>query len=602
MSGEGLLVAPSVPDETETRQPLTLSQTRRPGSVRRHLISQAVRDGWMVVAVNFNAAIFLGLVPLTGGYGAIEVLILLAVQTMACGLVALILLILALRRKGPSVAASDTIRATAWLSFGEVMLMLAWGAPAALLLPSGDFERDMLFIMTLTVIGVISAALTSRLPAALIFGRIALFAPPAISLAYVQQDQWVLLTALTVFAAATTLAVGYATYVQHLAQATQAVKLREARDALRDALGETERQREAALRETEMRERFMRAVTHDLRQPVGALGHYLDDLSRREPVSEDALHPLRSCVISANTVIDSVAQLALVTEGLPPAELKPCALGPLIARLSLETQALAAHHGLKLVAAKSTLWVMADPDRLERSVRNLIHNAIQYTDEGGILVGARPRGERVAVEVWDSGRGIAAEDRDAIFEAFQQGPAPPSRALGSIGLGLGIVREFAHSMKGDVGLESAPGQGSRFTLWLDRAAPEALEAPARTSLAGARVMIVDDDAAFAARAAEAIEAEGASVRLVTDIAEMRALDQAAVEAVDLLLLDIDLGQGLTGFELRRSFGEAVPRTLMVTAAASDEVRRIAREGGLRLVEKRSVRALVIVLKGLLRDG
>lgn len=594
MSEEGLLTGPLDGPDLGPARPISLTQTRRPASVRRYLVAQAARDGWVVVAVNFNAAIFLGLVPLTAGYGAVDSLILLGVQSAASIFAAAILLSMSFNRERSRIEGVATNRAAFRLSLGEVAMMLGWGAPAVRFLDSGGFEADMLVVMMLTVIGSISAALSSRLPGALVIGRLALFLPAIVWFAVVRPEGWALLTALTVFAGGVTMAVGYATYVQNLAQASQAVRLTETRDALRDAVVQVEQSRARAMREAAMRERFMHSVTHDLRQPIGALGFYLDDISRRAPDAQQALSAARSCVVSANGIIDSVAQLALVADSLPPPDLRPVALDPLFARLVAETKALARHHGLSLRHAPTSLHVTADADRLDRILRNLIHNAIQNTTAGGVLVGARPRGAEVALEVWDTGAGVPPEDRERIFEAFRQGRAQKGRALGSIGLGLGVVSDFAASMNGRVELKSVVGAGSRFSVILPRAPTG--EAPERRDLAGRRVLIVDDDAAYAARIADALARAGAETRALSHEEDIRAFAETGAGDADALVLDVDLGPGLDGVEIHRSLGRRAPPTLLVSAADSPALSARAREAGLRLLPKRaSDAALVLAL-------
>ncbi len=603
MTEEGLLTGPLDDQARGPARPITLGQTRRPASVRRYLVAQAARDGWVVVAVNFNAAIFLGLVPLTAGYGAVDSLVLLGVQSAASIFAATILLFLSFPARASGRATS---RAATWLSIGEVAMMLGWGAPAARFLEAGSFETDMLVVLMLTVIGAISAALSGRMPTALAIGRVALFGPTIAWLVVHRPEDWALLAALTVFAGGVTMAVGYATYVQHLAQASQAVRLAETRDALRDAVTEAERARSQALREVAMRERFMHSVTHDLRQPVGALGFYLDDIARKAPEAGEALHAARSCVISANSVIDSVSQIALVAEGLPPAALETVALDPLIGRLAVETRALAEHHALKLLRAPTSLHVTADPDRLERTLRNLLHNAIQNTETGGVLIGARRRGDHVAIEVRDTGRGVASEDREAIFQAFRQGPAAKGRALGSIGLGLATVRDFTASMGGEVELDSTLGAGSRFAIVLPRAAPAAETGAG--GLVGRRILVVDDDDAFAARAVEALREAGAEASALTDRGEIRALPEAGFalagpNATEALLLDVNLGPDLDGVTLRAALGADAPPTLLVTAELDRATEARARAAGLRIMRKQSsFAALRVALAALLRDA
>lgn len=578
--------------DASARRPIMLSQTRRPASVRRQLVSGSVRDGWIVVVINFNAAIFFGLVPLTAGYGAVESLIFLGVQTGASSVAVAILLILSMRPAGERETGARVRGQVRLLVIADTAIMVGWGGSALLFLAPDAFERNMLVILMLTTIGVITAALSSRLPESLLLGRAALFLPLIAYLMAGPLEHRELLAALASFAAATTLAVGYALHLQHLSQAALAVHLRETRDALGEALTSAERSAELARRETDMRERFMRSVTHDLRQPVGALGLHLREVARHIPEgAAGPLHAAESCVISANTVIDSVAQLALIAEGLPPPKMRPTRLAPIFEALALEAGALARHFGLRMRMARTSLAVLADHDLLERALRNLLHNALQYTQSGGVLIGAQRRAcGRVLIRIVDTGPGIAEAERAAIFKAFHQAPGMPNRALGNIGLGLAIVSDFASAMGAKVEFTSVVGAGSSFGLVLERADADDTAPP--VDLGGASVLVLDDDPDAAAALAGDLRALGAAPVVIEEPEEMRSLTRASLCGYDALLLDCRLGPTLTAFDILARLAEDAPTAVLVSSLVDAEMQRRAAVLRLPLLMKPVARSLL----------
>ncbi|MEM8754215.1 MAG: HAMP domain-containing sensor histidine kinase, partial [Pseudomonadota bacterium] len=496
---------PAEREAASPRRPVFLSQTRRPEAVREMLIRDGLRDGWIVLAVNMNAAIFFGLAPLTAGYGAAEALIFLGAQIFATS-AAIVILLAAMLRRGGEIGLGGARATTAAT---DLLLAAAWGGSALLFLSPEAFETNILILLLLTAFAVISAAFSARSPKTLGWGRCMLFGPAVLWLAAVEPPYWGLLIGLAVFAAAVSQVVGHAIYAQHLLQADQAIELAEARDKLAErsillegALAAARDGRAAAEREADLRERFMQAVTHDLRQPIGALGLYLKEASRRAPEAAEALDPARSCVVSAGAIIDSVSQVALIADGAPRPRIAPTPLAPLFERLEAETRALAAHHGVRLRRAPTSLAVAADAEMLARAVRNLVHNALQYAGGGAVLIGARRRGERVAIEVWDEGPGVPEGERAAIFEPFRRAAADGRRGLGNVGLGLSVVRSFAEAMGGEAALCSVEGRGARFSILL----PAACEGPARRAAFEGEALAVDDDPAAAAALAKALRA------------------------------------------------------------------------------------------------
>ena len=212
---------------------------------------------------------------------------------------------------------------------------------------------------------------------------------------------------------------------------------------------------------------------------------------------------------------------------------------------------------------------------LGRILRNLLSNAIRYTSRGHVGLHVEARGDGLRIVVEDSGPGIAAENREAIFQEFVRLDPEQGRGLG---LGLSIVQRLAEFLGHPLDVESRLGEGTRFSLEVPRAAATAgasaagPDAPA-AQLAGRRVLLVDEDLDVLAGTRVLLETWGVDVRLATDRSEaLAALEGAPLP--DLILADYRLGPNETGTAvieaLRRAAGREIP-AIVVTGSASPEV-------------------------------
>ncbi|WP_148360723.1 sensor histidine kinase, partial [Acidisphaera rubrifaciens] len=249
------------------------------------------------------------------------------------------------------------------------------------------------------------------------------------------------------------------------------LRLRYANAALADEL---RAQRDAAERASLEKSRFLAAASHDLRQPVHALGLFAGALRHGmpEPARQAVLDQVAASLEAMDGLFASLLDLSRLDAGVIEPRPRAFALHPLLARLVAEYAAEAAARGIGLRLVPTEAVVQTDPVLLERMLRNLIANAVRYTERGRVLVGARRQtrdGARVRVEVWDTGPGIAEADQPTVFEEFAQ-LANPERARGKgLGLGLAIVRRLSHLIDCPVALRSRPGRGSVFSVAVPRA-------------------------------------------------------------------------------------------------------------------------------------
>jgi PAS domain S-box-containing protein len=216
------------------------------------------------------------------------------------------------------------------------------------------------------------------------------------------------------------------------------------------------------------RSKFLASASHDIRQPVQSLLLLIGVLRSRANAPEviEVVGVMESAIDGLNSLLSSILELSRLDAGVITPHLEALDIGSLLDRLSQEYGPLAQAKGLRLKAVPRTLYARTDAFLLERLVRNLIENAIRYTNDGAILLGVRRCGNRVRIDVVDTGIGISSDHLPHIFEEFYQvGNSARDRKLG-LGLGLSIVGRLACLLGAELLVKSREGHGTGFTLLL----------------------------------------------------------------------------------------------------------------------------------------
>lgn len=332
---------------------------------------------------------------------------------------------------------------------------------------------------------------------------------------------------------------------------------------------------------------FFSAASHDLRQPLHALGLFAETLRRKQGRTGAAadddevaqlVHDIVESVGALEGLFDELLDLTHIDSGGVDVRPRACAMAEIYMRLRLHFEPVAFDKGLTLDFFGGHHAVQADPVLVERILRNLVSNAIRYTEDGGVIVGCRSRGGQRLVQVWDSGIGISAEALPRIFDEFYQvggrRPLEPHHRKG-MGLGLAIVKRLAGLMDAPLTVCSKVERGSVFSLALPAAVAEPMpgavvlahELP-QVTLHGRRVVVVEDDAAVLTSLRGLLESWGAQV-VAFDRAQTACswAQQHPGSAPDLLIVDHGLPEGCTGTEvivaLRAVWGPGLP-AVMVT--------------------------------------
>ncbi len=341
--------------------------------------------------------------------------------------------------------------------------------------------------------------------------------------------------------------------------------------------------------------RFLAAASHDLRQPVHALGLFVAQLqaSKDENARTRLIGKVAACSAAVSDLIEALLDISKLDAGVVAPQPTEFALQPLFDRIEHAFSPAAQEKGLRLRIRPTVLWVRTDPMLLERILLNLCANAIRYTAQGGAILAARVRGKHVRIEVWDTGVGISAEQQRHVFEEFYQVPGSTDEQGKGLGLGLAIVDRLAKLLGLSVSVRSVPGRGSVLAV----EAPPAhaahdtetvlsqLLAPARFE--GLPVLLIDDDPA----ALEAIE--GLLVQWGCVVSSAGSAADAARRVVgapppQLIICDYHLGGTELGTaviqRVRELTDHAIP-ALILSADASSELRLATTLAGLHLLHK-----------------
>jgi signal transduction histidine kinase/ActR/RegA family two-component response regulator len=344
--------------------------------------------------------------------------------------------------------------------------------------------------------------------------------------------------------------------------------------------------------------RFVAAVSHDLRQPMHALGLFIDDLKGAglPPNAQLLVTQMESALHSTQLLLDSVLVMSRLEAGMVAPDLTSFPVQPMLDRLHANFDAAARKKGLRLRIPPSPGVVFSDVALLERIVSNLVSNALRYTDQGGVLLACRKRARGLLLQVWDTGLGIAAEHRQAIFDEFFRVERGKDNR-GGVGLGLAIVRSCASLLGCTIELRSAPGRGSRFSLmvpWGQASAvasgPEPSEADDEqaTDFAGLDVLVIDSDASILQGTRKLLERWGCDVTTAASGSEAEAALERAGRAPDLVISDLRLDESDLGchvaMRLRRKYGAQLP-VVLVSGDTSLQTARDVRRHGLTLLYK-----------------
>ena len=346
--------------------------------------------------------------------------------------------------------------------------------------------------------------------------------------------------------------------------------------------------------------RLLAAASHDLRQPLHALTLFSDGLANGEsdPVKLQRIGHIRECVDSLDRLFSELLNLSQLDAGVLQPQWIDFPLDRLFEEISRNFRPVAEQQGLRLVVRKTDVWVRCDYVMLSRILNNLVSNSLRHTIEGGVLIGARRRGRGVRIDVVDTGVGIAAHHQARVFEEFYQvepaGRQAASRGARGMGLGLATVQRLAELLNTRVELSSKLHKGTCVRVQV-RSAPAALPAPAASpavaaieeeeSLAGVRILVIDDERTILEGLTVVLSNWGAEVLPAQTRAEALVMADGWAQPPDVVISDLLLQGGDNGLDViaalerhPRGIGPGTARLLVTGETKPDRLREVASAG------------------------
>jgi CheY-like chemotaxis protein len=340
--------------------------------------------------------------------------------------------------------------------------------------------------------------------------------------------------------------------------------------------------------------RFLAAASHDILQPLNAARLYVTSLVERQRLGEDAqlVGNIDASLDAVEEILGALLDISRLDTGAMRPEIGIFRIDELLRALEVEFQPLAEDKGLQLVFMPCSLAVKSDRRLLRRLLQNLASNAIKYTPKGRVLVGCRRHGDRLRIDVYDTGLGIPRSKQQVIFQEFHrldQG----ARVARGLGLGLSIVERIARVLDHRIAVASTVGHGSQFSVEVPLSAAIPARAPMRDSaevdrgqLAGLCVLCIDNEPTILDGMEMLLGGWGCRVVKAADLASAVAALAESTRAPDALLIDYHLGEenGIEAIaQLRRRFAGAT--AILITADRGAAVREAARAQRIQLLNK-----------------
>jgi len=355
-------------------------------------------------------------------------------------------------------------------------------------------------------------------------------------------------------------------------------------------------QKQAAEKAYADKTRFIASVSHDLRQPLHAQGLFIAELKQRinNDETKAIVDKLDASLSAMSSLFISLMDLSKLDVNAIQPNIEQFAIAEIFDDIKRDFQTEAQAKNLKLIVLHTTLWGSSDPQLLARILRNLVANAIQYTQKGRILLGCRRRGDKISIQVWDTGIGIPDSQRQVIFEEYRQLNQDKQINTERSGLGLAIVAKLARLLHHEVNVSSRSNHGTVFSIEITRTDHD-LSIPMTTpievsqgmdsrdvtmqnrvspenfQLQNKQVLLIEDDEQYRQQTANLLESWGLTVVVARNekqvVKIMTQTDSLNAARFDLIITDYHLNEEKTGLDLLkyiRSTGQTQAVAIMLT--------------------------------------
>jgi signal transduction histidine kinase/CheY-like chemotaxis protein len=479
------------------------------------------------------------------------------------------------------------------VSFTAIALAegIGWGWGSVSLVGDSDrFSLEMLvMVVTLSVAGGAIPAFSSYLPA-----FFALFVPTTVPSIFWSVASWnlfpeapMMLFLMLVFIVAMG---GLGVRANQSFKELVGLRIR-----TNELANDLRKQKEVAEQASLAKSTFLAAASHDLRQPVHALGLFVGALRAvaLPPEGGRLVERIEESIVAMDGLFSALLDISKLDAGVVDVRPEAFAIQPLLDRICDDHASEAAEKSIALIRCPCSATVLTDPLLMERILRNLVSNAVRHTLSGRVVVGCRRRGAKIRLEVWDTGPGIPLPEHDRIFQEYFQLRNPErDRAMG-LGLGLAIVRRLSILLDCPVELRSQPGRGSCFSVEIPGAAARSSSAEAGAGAHAAEpvrglIAVIDDEAAIRDAMESLLTGWGYAVVAAGSGAEMVTRLARHATRPDLIICDYRLRGEENGIDvvrqLRTECNEAIPAMLITGDTAADRLIE-AQASGLLLLHK-----------------
>ena len=340
--------------------------------------------------------------------------------------------------------------------------------------------------------------------------------------------------------------------------------------------------------------KFLAAASHDLRQPLHAVGLYAGALKDASTTDQqiELNGKMSRAIDSLEQLLGHILEVSKLDAGVVEPNIVDFRVGELLERIDLRYGPIAKSRGLEYESSGHDLLVRADRVLLERILDNLLTNAFRFTEKGRVSIEVSQVGSRLQFDVADTGIGIPVDQHGAIFDEFYQLGNPERDRSKGLGLGLSIVRRLCRLLGHELSLVSAPGEGSRFSLLADAGDADSLRTPdvdiahIEQRLDRRRVLVIDDEKEVRDATFEQLNSWGCDVSTADSL--QQACEQTGDEVPELLIVDYRLRNHESGIdavlEYRRRFGESIPAVLVTGDTAPERIRE-AVDSGIQVLHK-----------------
>ncbi|WP_311948195.1 NahK/ErcS family hybrid sensor histidine kinase/response regulator [Halomonas piscis] len=356
--------------------------------------------------------------------------------------------------------------------------------------------------------------------------------------------------------------------------------------------------------------RFLAAASHDLLQPLNAARLFTSALAQNQTADDDrhTIDHIDNSLQAAEELLGTLLDISKLDAGALTARRSHFALADIFRPLRAEFDVMAADRGLDLTVVPTEQWVDSDAQMLRRIVQNFLSNALRYTREGRVLLGCRRAGERLRIEVWDTGPGIAEAKQAEIFQEFRRLDQSSRHRENEKGLGLGlsIAERMSRVLDHPIAVRSREGAGTVFSVSVPaveaQAAADTAPEPRRRAgnkLAGARIVCIDNESLILEGMSAMLGGWGCEVFTATSIGGAKSILRNMEGDPEAILADYHLGNEVTGLMALEALGERlqgeVPGIVITadrTEAVADEVRRAGHHLLQKPVRPAALRALL----------